>query len=467
MKQLYSLVMLTAMSLFTATAAENLALNKTVVAGYESYPAREAVDGNAGTRWSTSGAKHVGAIVDGVEVTDETAEDWLYVDLGGFYTVDSIRFLFEGACPSDFDLLVSEDAVSWALLRHIVETPKVGNSPTDYNVYTFSNSPAARYVKIFARKAVQADFGWGISVWEMEVYGQQAIDTEKPILSDVTLQVVSYEFITLEIEAADNLGIQSCRVVDVANNIEDTCLLSVDSTITVIGLEQNTAYNLVITALDGAGNESEGSKTIVATTLQLGENIALNKLATAGHNADNAKAANDGNYDASWDSNGGKHYGKIDEESGLVIDETTSQDWWQVDLGAKYEIKTMRILFERACPTDYDLLISADGESWQVIGSYQHQPQTGSQRENFNLYEFEDLDSARYVKLFARDGFEHLAYGIRIYEVEIYGTETEPSVTLLEQLIETNTITNKVYENGQVYILRNSEKYTINGINVK
>lgn len=141
-------------------------------------------------------------------------------------------------------------------------------------------------------------------------------------------------------------------------------------------------------------------------------NLALNKPVVAGYSATPVAEAVDGNLGSRWAS-GGTHWSAENPDQG--------DDWMYVDLGQAYNIGKVKILFETAAPTDYDLLYSNDAEQWTVMGTYVGQPKTGNTENDYNEYNFSaDKISAQYIKIFARQGFANLAYGISIWEFEVY-----------------------------------------------
>ena len=144
-----------------------------------------------------------------------------------------------------------------------------------------------------------------------------------------------------------------------------------------------------------------------------GWNIAKGKTSVAGHNSEGGHAAaNDANFGTRWSSDGAQHYAAVG---------AAAEDWWYVDLGNFYKVNTIKILFETACPNDYDILISNNGASWTVIGTYTSSPKTGNNpATDYNEYAFTDK-VGRYVKIFARNGYNSLQYGISMYEFEVYG----------------------------------------------
>jgi predicted secreted protein len=111
-------------------------------------PAASAIDGNLGTRWSSAA----------------TDPQWLQVDLGASRLVRRVVLRWETASSADYDLQVSADGTNWST--------KFTGKATGASVDTVTSGlgVAARYVRMYSRKR---NTGWGNSLWELEVYGDQ------------------------------------------------------------------------------------------------------------------------------------------------------------------------------------------------------------------------------------------------------------------------------------------------------
>ncbi len=243
----------------------NIAKGKTTASGYDANNERTHVaanDGDKNSRWSSEGGIHYPA---------SGAQDWWYVDLGDFYSVETIKILFEGAFPNDYDLMVSNNAVSWTIIGTYTTNPKVGNTNADYNEYDFSASPyICRYIKIFARNG--ANINWGISIWEFEVYGDHASidDHNPPTMTSASLSGdPSYDQVTIAVAGTDPEDgvVTQFHVVDATHGVDQSQTAEA-GVITVTGLNAETSYTFTITALDAAGNESANSVNVSATTTQ-------------------------------------------------------------------------------------------------------------------------------------------------------------------------------------------------------
>lgn len=240
----------------------NIAKGKTAYAGHVAEDGIAAAnDGKKDTRWGSNGAAHYSAV-------GENAEDWWYVDLGDFYKVDQIKILFETAAPTDYDLLISNNAASWTVIGTYTKQPKTGNTDEKYNVYDFTGK-VGRYVKIFARNGYN-NMQYGISIWEFEVYGDHAsvVDANPPVMGAASLSGDPlYNQVNIAVTATDTEDgtVGQFHVVDASKSVDQVCTAAA-GVIAVVGLEEKTSYSFTITALDAVGNESENNIIVAATT---------------------------------------------------------------------------------------------------------------------------------------------------------------------------------------------------------
>jgi len=232
----------------------NIAKGKPSYAGHSARPVEKANDGNVAdgdNRWGSEGANHYADVGD-------VAEDWWYVDLGRFYEISEIKILFETACPYDFDILTSPNGISWVTIGTYTTPTYTGNALDKYNVYSYSPSKVARYVKIFARNGYN-NMQYGFSMYEFEVYGDRAtgVDETAPVLTSAVLsgEPTSSE-IKIAVSATDNAGdVTVYHVVANSNGINRNCTVS-EGKISISGLTDDTDYSFTVTALDAIGNQS-------------------------------------------------------------------------------------------------------------------------------------------------------------------------------------------------------------------
>jgi hypothetical protein len=112
-------------------------------------PAKNATDGNTGTRWESA----------------YSDPQWIYVDLGAVKTITEVRIDWQHAAAKDYHVDVSNDATTWS--APIVT--KTGLPAVDHRIDDLTGlSASGRYVRIYgtARATV-----YGYSIWELQVFG--------------------------------------------------------------------------------------------------------------------------------------------------------------------------------------------------------------------------------------------------------------------------------------------------------
>jgi endoglucanase Acf2 len=135
----------------SSPSGTNLALNKTTtVSSTENAgtPGAAAVDGNAGTRWSSLW----------------TDPQWIYVDLAGTYSVNRVKITWETALGKDYLVQISPNASTWTTLKTVSGNTALVNDHIGL-------AATGRYVRVYGTaRGTQ----WGYSIWELEVYGSVA-----------------------------------------------------------------------------------------------------------------------------------------------------------------------------------------------------------------------------------------------------------------------------------------------------
>jgi beta-glucosidase len=106
-------------------------------------PASAAVDGNAGTRWSSAASD----------------PQWLQVDLGTATTVCQVVLTWEAAYASAFQLQVSDNATTWTTI-HATTTGTGGTQ-------TLAVTGNGRYIRV---NGTARATGFGYSLWEFAVH---------------------------------------------------------------------------------------------------------------------------------------------------------------------------------------------------------------------------------------------------------------------------------------------------------
>ena len=322
------------------------------------YDAFFAVDGNMGSVWQ-------GSPTNG-NVNDSREYDcWFVVDLGAFYNIDLVALHFEGACSELYHIDFSENNSDWNLGYNLVGAEGI-NARNDYWT-ELDNNIKVRYVRFWSTKAAT---GWGMKMYEFEVYGTEwtSGDEEKPVMVSASLVSSTINSAEIAVSATDNDEVARYHVVDGANGIDANFTPS-EGKITINGLTHSTTYNFTITAKDASNNESANSIVVPVTTPFDGSiNLALNQPCEGGYYdnnpAESADKANDGNNNTSWVTYG---------------DHAIASDWWIVDLGQVYNLTNITALWANdAYATQYILQVrveapatedKADDAAWVTLAT--------------------------------------------------------------------------------------------------
>ncbi|WP_339311430.1 discoidin domain-containing protein [Paenibacillus sp. FSL M7-0896] len=116
-----------------------------------------AVDGNTGSRWSSSWG---------------TDPNWIYVDLGATAAVDRVVLRWEGAYAKAYKIQVSADELNWSDIY--------STTTGDGGVDELTLSGTGRYVRVFATERNLTQYG--ISLYEFEVYGTGGVNPPPVVL---------------------------------------------------------------------------------------------------------------------------------------------------------------------------------------------------------------------------------------------------------------------------------------------
>jgi hypothetical protein len=128
-------------------------------------------------------------------------------------------------------------------------------------------------------------------------------------------------------------------------------------------------------------------------------------------------------------------------------------EWIMVDLEKEYLINRVKLYWETAYATHFDIQISADGI--QFTNAYTDTNAKGG-IQDILLPNAPIL--ARYVRIFCHSRSTN--YGSSLYEIEVYGVQTHTDVQ--SNTSETSSV-KYVLRNGQLYIVKNGIYYTISG----
>ena len=456
----------------------NLALHKPVTVSSEENAgclAKYLTDGKTDTRW---GSAH-------------RDNEWAMVDLGETCYIDHLVLRWEAAYASTYELALSDDALTWhtALLSSSggVETL----SPSLVGRAGERLASRARYIRI---TGVERATAYGTSLYELEVYGRplagdpsalfvialSATDTVLCQGQTTTLTTTAYNYSGEVISSrSETLTYPDYGIYTVTRTVEDC-----SASLTIVVLETEQAASVEVSPqevtlplgetqlfdirivnqfggkVDGCSASFRatrvGDTTVVfdcyeaqASALvhvkDYGEvNLALGKPATAsgaeGGGTSAAKAV-DGNMETRWSSR------------------FMDNEWLAVDLEDCYRLTTVKLYWENAYATSFDIEASDDGEDYHLIKSVTN-AKGGVQTIDIRVND--EPVAARFVRILCKT--RNTGYGSSLWEIEVFGESrcTGPGTAISNNQ---SPITNHKYiKDGQLFISHGGVVYTVGGL---
>ncbi|MBP2473353.1 hypothetical protein JOF53_002225 [Crossiella equi] len=199
-----------------------------------------AVDGDTTTRWGS---------VEGVD------PQWLAVDLGGSATVNRVVLNWETAFATDYQIQVSADGRTWSTVKSVTGGDGGVDEITGLGV-------AARHVRVNGTRRATT---YGYSLYEFSVYGARtgSGDIQPPTAPTGLTATATADTVSLSWTAStDNVGVTGYDVLRDGNLVGSATSTSFTDT----GLTSGTTFRYTTRARDAAGNLSEESAPVSATT---------------------------------------------------------------------------------------------------------------------------------------------------------------------------------------------------------
>jgi len=308
--------------------ADNLALNKDVVAGYTPANVDEAPakvnDGNYNFAWTTWNDRPM-------------SEQWWSVDLGDVYQLSNVDLFWGEALSNHYIIQVAHaepadraDDTQWYTVLEVDGTQKQGKTEEDKNRYSLNAS--ARYVRF---KAITKTNTF-LRLWELRVFGTgfAAADENVPVISTAS---VNYNndgkaYMTLVASDTEDGAITLFRVTNTTTGVTQMLTTNGSNQLVFDDLDLETSYNFEIQAMDKAANLSTVSEIHVFIPTPTTNNIALEGIASAGYNnpGEEASKANDGLDDTQWVTWG------CDNPADM---------WWEIELNGLYHLTKVAVLW--------------------------------------------------------------------------------------------------------------------------
>jgi len=468
----------------------NLALHKPVTASSEENAgclAKNLTDGDATTRW---GSAH-------------NDNEFVMVDLGEVCYINHFILRWETAYATSYELALSNDNVSWQAitLSSAGGTERIDMATINYQLET----SRARYIRITGLKRATT---YGTSLYELEAYGRPltgdpdavfaiALSATDSVLNQgqsTTLSTTAYNVNGAVITAQPTYAVISGQAMLKNNTLTcpDYGFVTISATIgtctaslTLVVLETLHPDSVIVTPAETIIPLGDTQSFLVCPINQFGEaldtcvhsyratqlgdhnvnfdcnemtatahiyvqpysevNLALEKPAAASGSENDGTAATkavDGNLETRWSSR------FLDNE------------WLAVDLGDCYKLTTIKLFWENAYATTYDIELSNDGENYTVAKAV-----TGSKggTQTIDIRANGEPVEAQFVRVLCKA--RNTGYGSSLWEMEVYGEgrcyNTETSVDTNTKPANPNIF--KFIKDEQIYISYYGIIYTIDG----
>ena len=425
----------------TATASTSLG----------SHVAANAIDGNQKSRWET--------------IADAINPQWIQVDLGGTYKVDSFKVVWEIASAKEYQFQISMNGTDWQTVYDVK-----GGKEGETKEGSFAQTEA-KYVRILCTTKATI---YGYSIWELEVYGSEVSTgtptekpTEKPTEPAINpaekINVVSGKNATasnayggnkadnaidenkgsrwetvhgeegsqwIQIDLDGTYMIDSFKVDwETAAAKEYQFQVSMDGTnwttvcnvtdgksgqtrkesfavtkakyVRILCTSKTTAYGYSIWELEVYGSEASVEQP-TEPTIDPAEKINVVSGKTA--TTSNVYGANVAAN--AIDGNRGSRWETVHGEEG--------SQWIQIDLDGTYVIDSFKIDWETAAAKEYQFQVSMDGTNWDTVCNVTDGKSGETREESFAV------TKAKYVRILCTS--KTTGYGYSIWELEVYGS---------------------------------------------
>jgi hypothetical protein len=206
---------------------------------------KNAVDGNASTRWASAAGKD---------------PSWVYVDLGAVAQVHRVRLQWDKSCATAYQLQTSTDHATWTT---IFSTTSGKGGVEDRTGLTGSG----RYVRMNGTKRCRADASHGYSLQEFDVYGTTGGGEGNPPTAPGAPTQVSVTATSATVSwgaSTDDTGVVAYDLF-----ADGSACGSVGGTVLTGecgGLSSDADHVITVRARDAAGNVSPDSPPVTVHT---------------------------------------------------------------------------------------------------------------------------------------------------------------------------------------------------------
>lgn len=415
-----------------------------------------AIDGNTGTGWKAGR--------DGYGETESAGEHlhWLLIDLKNTYNIDLITVQWEGANSNSYDIYCAETVDQ---LRTIVLDDAGSDEPATQAdaltpAYTFYTEPvvAGRTDKFFGEEVKDTQYvllvshnnasGYGLNLFEISIYG---VTSKEPEAASMALSFdtdcpLANEPIAINAVVMDQYGAEWTNQEGITLEVVDG-----DAVITDGSLIAASKGDVTVKASQGEISATE-TITIIADK---NDTVAKAKItaktdALKADGTDSARAAVDGVDNVTGWQAGRGGYGV---EDGVDYEaKGDAEHWLLLKLWRAFDLDLITVSWEGANSNKYDIYCAktlgqikalmpgyeADGDNSETSTYAEGDDAADKTISPTYTYDAAPVQAARIDRFYGNEakGVNYIllashsnatAYGLNLYEINLYGTYSEAS----------------------------------------
>ena len=369
----------------------------------ENYPAK-AIDGDNGTQFET--------IYD-------TDPQILVIDLGQRRIFNTITIFWGNQWAQEFYLETSNNGTDWTEAKHI--SANTTNHANNEQSFELDNNVTARYIRF--RGIVRAN-GWGYTIKEFK-----ALLSGVPVLTSVSIssnkkiaKVGEYAALTVEPKDQNNSPIAA----DISYVVSPA-----DAGHVTDGKYYPEKYGLATITVTATTSNAEVSNSVEVWGV-VSDNLALN----------HAFQRNEAYVGTSWGAyTPNRAVDEADDTewqgsttNGNINDSRIYDAWFVMELPGNYNLQLVTIHFEGACSDEYYLYglssstYSDNAADWNELYAFSGTLGINNHTDYISTANLNGADNVHFLKFVSKKAATD--YGMKIFDVQVYGAEASTSKTV-------------------------------------
>lgn len=383
----------------------NFALQSQGAVAYAtSGAAGEAIDGNNGSRW---------------ESAHKSDPQTYTIDLGQRRIFNTFQIRWETSYAKEFTIAVSNDGENWT--DKVQETAYAGGNNVEYEA-ALGENVTARYIRFIGTERAETNYGYSFYEFRVLLKGVPVL-TSVGLEANTTIAKVG-EYATLTPTPKDqNNGA-------IAANLSYT-VTPADAGHVTDNKYYPEKYGLATITVTATTANAEVTSNSVSVWGVLSDNLAFSSNITTNNKVIDQSEVTGDATSAFYAVDGNK--GSVWQACRDLNDNKTNADFtsfFTLDLGNTYALNLIAIWFDGAASDEYNIAFSKDNSTWQTgfsisqsIGNYTHQ-------KYLSIADLNNNDQVRYVRFTTTKASTTNGWGMKMFEMEVYGTEASTTKTV-------------------------------------